>query len=102
MRRLQHASIRAERLADRGYVNVKRAVPDDAAPPDPLHQLILGDELAAGPGQDFDDLERAMAEHDGRAARAKLTAAEIELPRLARINQICRGSLHRGVRLRMA
>ena len=86
-RRLQHASIRAERLADRGYVNVERVVPDDGARPDAPHQIILGDELTPRPGQDLDDLERAVAE-DAAAARPKLTSAEIDLPWLARVDQI--------------
>jgi hypothetical protein len=66
--RLQHASIRAKRLADRGYVNVKRIFPDDGARPDTLHQIVFGDELTCRPGQDFDDLERAVAEGYWRAA----------------------------------
>jgi hypothetical protein len=49
-------------------VNVKRIFPDDGARPDSLHQIVLGDELASRPGQDFDDLERPAAEGDRRAA----------------------------------
>ena len=87
-RRLQHAAIRAECLADGGYVDVKRVVPDDGARPDTLHQIIFGDELASRPRQDFDDLERAAAERNRRAARPKLTPAEIDFPWPAREDQI--------------
>ena len=84
----------AERLADRGYVNVKGIFPDDGARPDALHQIIFCDELTSRLGQDFDDLERAVAEGYGRAARPKLTSAEIDFPWLARVDQIWSCSGH--------
>src|SRR5208282_3474454 len=44
-RRLQHSPIRAERLADRGYVNLKGTLLDDRARPNAAEDLVLGDEL---------------------------------------------------------
>jgi hypothetical protein len=49
-------------------VNLKRIIPDDGAWPDALHQIIFGDELTSRSDQHFDDLERAIAEGNGRAA----------------------------------
>jgi hypothetical protein len=66
--RLQHASIRAERLADRGNVNVKRIFPDDGARPYAPHQIVFCDELTASLGQGLDDLECAVPEDHWGAA----------------------------------
>ena len=75
---------------------MKRVVPDEGARPDTRHQVILGDELAARPRQDFDDLEGAVAERYRRAARPKLAPAEIDFPWPVRVDQILRCCGHRG------
>jgi hypothetical protein len=58
-RRLEHSSIRAERLADRGYVNLKRTFLDDRARPNPAEDFVLGDELTRRLSQNLDDVECA-------------------------------------------
>jgi hypothetical protein len=75
-------------------VNLKRIIPDDGAWPDALHQIIFGDKLTSRPDQDLDDLKRTVAEGYGRTARPKLTSAEIDLPWLARVDQIWNCSGH--------
>jgi hypothetical protein len=57
--RLEHSSIRAERLADRRYVNLKRTFLDDRARPNPAEDLVLGDELTGRLSQNLDDVECA-------------------------------------------
>src|ERR1700738_2867864 len=87
-RGLQQATIRTQRLADRGDVNVDRTLADGGARPHPFHQTVLGDEFAGRLHQDRDDLEGPAAERHGNTARPEFPPAEVDLPLLARIDQI--------------
>jgi hypothetical protein len=69
-RRLQQPSIRAKRLADRGYVNLNRTFLDDRARPNLAHDLVLGDELTGRPSKNLDDVEGAAPQRDRNSMRA--------------------------------
>ena len=86
---LQHGSILAKRLADRGDVNVERTFADDGTRPHPFHQMVLGDELGGRLYEDRDNLEGPAAERHRDPTRPQLPPAEVDLPLLVRIDQIC-------------
>jgi hypothetical protein len=75
-------------LADCGDVNVERTFADDRARPHPFHHMVLGDELGGRLYEDRDDLEGPAAERYGNPARPELAPAEVDLPLIARIDQI--------------
>jgi hypothetical protein len=78
-------------------MNVDRAFADDRARPHPFHQMVFGDELAGRLHQDSDDLEGPAAERHGNSARPELPPAEVDLPLIARIDQICSCFRHPGL-----
>jgi hypothetical protein len=94
-RRLQQPSIRAKRLADRGYVNLKRTFLDDRAHPNPAHDLVLGDELTGRPSENLDDVEGAAPQRDRSSMRPQFTPCEVQLPRpriVIQSSALCRQS----------
>src|SRR5271168_1903830 len=94
-RRLQQPSIRAKRLADRGYVNLKRTFLDDRARPNLAHDLVLGDELTGRPSKNLDDVEGAAPQRDRSSMRPQLTPREVHLPRpriVIQSSALCRQS----------
>src|SRR3984957_12826424 len=95
--RLQHGSILAKRLADRGDVNVERTFADDRARPHPFHHMVLGDEFGGRLYEDRDDLEGPAAERHGNPTRPQLAPTEGDLPLIARIDQICACFGHPGL-----
>jgi len=50
--------------------------------------MVLGDELGGGLYEDRDDLEGPAAERHGDPARPQLAPGEVDLPLIARIDQI--------------
>src|SRR5271156_3311337 len=94
-RRLEHPSIRAERLADRRYVNLKLTFLDDRARPNLAHDLVLGDELTGRPSENLDDVEGAAPQRDRNSMRPQFTPREVHLPRSRIVIQsatLCRQS----------
>ncbi len=65
-----------------------RTLADGGARPHPFHQMVLGDELAGRLHQNCDDLEGPAAERHGNPTRPQLTPAKVDLPLIARIDQI--------------
>ena len=82
-------------------MNVDRAFADDGARPHPFHQMVLGDELAGRLHQDRDDLEGPAAERHGNSARPEFPPAEVDLPLIACIDQICSCFRHPASRIRL-
>ena len=65
-----------------------RTLADGGARPHPFHQIVLGDELVGRLHQDRDDLEGPAAERHGNPARPQLPPTEVDLPLIARIDEI--------------
>jgi len=85
--RLQHSSIRAERLANRRYVNLERIFLDNRARPYAAHKFVFGDKLALRPNQNVNNFECRAADCDRNSPHAKFTASEIDLPVPRLVNQ---------------
>ena len=80
------AAVGAERLPNGGYMKLERVFLDDGARPDVLHQVVFADELAAGPNQNLEDLERAAADRNGDTTGPQLAPGQIDFPPIRRIN----------------
>jgi hypothetical protein len=76
---------------------VERTLADDGAWPHPFHHMVLGDEFGDRLYEDRDDLEGPAAERHGNPARPQLAPAEVDLPLLARIDQISACFRHPGL-----
>jgi hypothetical protein len=79
-RSLQHSSIRAERLANRGDVNLQGILPDDRARPYPVHEFLLGDEFTGRLDQNLGDLERTHSYGYKAPAQTQFAPNEIGFP----------------------
>ena len=76
---------------------MERAFADSGARPHTIHHVVLGDEFAGRLHQDGDDLEGPAAERHGNPARPQLPPAEVDLPLIAHIDQICVCFRHPGL-----
>src|SRR5262249_7214349 len=85
--RLQHVAIGTERLADRRDMHLQCVLFDDGAGPDPIHQVILADQLAVGLHQNGYDLEGPAAERHRHAGEAQFAPCEIDLPPIRGIDR---------------
>src|SRR5262245_23411828 len=103
--RLQVAPIRAKRLTDRGYMNVKRIFSDDGARPDTFHQIIFCDELdhPRGPGPRRSRMRAARGRQvcratEAHAGRGLSPRVPMHRPDLALIRALRVGSPFRTLR----
>jgi hypothetical protein len=84
--RLQQYSIRAERLANRGYVKLQRIFLNDRALPHAAHEVVLVDEFTARLNENLNDLECAAPKGNGNSTRPQFTLSEIDLPPMGRVH----------------
>src|SRR5262249_18893191 len=75
----QHVTVRAERLADRGNMELERILLDGGALPGMAEEVALGDELAGRMDQALENVEGPASKRDWRAMRAQLATGEIDL-----------------------
>ncbi len=65
---------------------MKRAVHDDGARPNTVHQFVFGDQFAGRLRQNFDDLEGAPAHRRGRSEYPQFAASKIDLALTRSVN----------------
>ena len=71
--------MRAERLADRRGMHVKRVLQDNRARPDPIHQRLLGDQVSGGLGQKPRDFEGTTPKRHRGPENPQFAPGEINL-----------------------
>src|ERR1700674_387881 len=98
-RRLQHFTITTERLANRGYVNLKGIFFDDRARPYASREVVLGDKLTCRLNQNLHDVERAPPDRDRHSARSQFAPSEIDLPLAQRMHQLSALRAHSCLRI---
>src|SRR3954471_11116858 len=76
----QHVAVRTKRLSDRRDMHAKCTLLDKDAPPDPLRQVVLGDELALCLNQFRENLKGTAPQRNGLSRRAQFPSDKINLP----------------------
>jgi hypothetical protein len=61
---------------------MQRALHDNGAGPDAVHQLVFGNEFAGRLRQNFDDFEGTPANRYGRSKDPKFAAIKVDLARV--------------------
>src|SRR6516164_205034 len=72
---LQHLAITAERLSDRGNVNLKGILLDDSPRPDAAHESIFADHLLRRLREYREDLKGTASDRDRHPARPQLASS---------------------------
>ncbi len=86
--------MRTESSPQRGDVHLKRAIANDRARPDAIHQVTFRYEMTGGADQNFDDLESFSANRDGHSARAQFAPGKIDFTLACLIHSRAHGFGH--------